>query len=105
MDIVFTEDVDNIKVDNITNRVITEATYILVGTKGSVNDVCKRRVVFNKKESVYIDFEDLTKELVLRWLENELGPNEIKAMKIGIEAKLKLATEKPIEVDAPWAGE
>jgi hypothetical protein len=87
--------------DNKDN-VVYQVYYALEGLNKDNNDIAHSTgdVIFGVIENPeFIDYENLTEDIVLQWVLNELGEEKINYHKKDIENKLNI---KRIEVSLPW---
>jgi len=87
--ITFTEKISHIEVtqiDELTN-VIKKCRYTISGELNNRTVTSFKEVILNDPiANDFVDFNSLTEELVLSWVHNKIGQNDVEALKRGIES-------------------
>jgi hypothetical protein len=95
--------------DGMSN-ILKSVRFTITGSNGQAGHKNTMPVFLDDPETnSFIEYADLTEEMVMQWVINKLGQEEIDALKNGIDAVLNAqpdpnAPPKVIRVSAPWAG-
>ena len=57
---------------------------------------------FERPEEDMIDFEDLTKELVISWIQEKMGAEQIETMESALQAQIEEQKSPTKASDIPW---
>lgn len=57
---------------------------------------------YTQSEEDYIPFEDLTKEIVVGWVEKLLGKEKIEKIILSLEEQIENQKNPPIKTGLPW---
>ena len=106
--ITFTEKISHIEVttkDDLTN-VVKKCRYTISGELNNKIATSFKEVVLDDPEANdFVDFNELTEELVLSWVHDKIGLNDVEALKKGIESIFDspAPVSKPLTlVSEPW---
>ena len=99
MSVTFTIDISNAKSTNMNgmNNIIKEVKLSIKGTDGA-NTVTNFFPVKldNPEAENFIDYENLTRDQILKWVVDKVGEDQINSLKTGITSELRdKQTEDP----------
>jgi hypothetical protein len=87
-----------------SNGLMIEAIWRVVGTEGT-DEVSGHGSVFlegKPDEPGFIPYEDLTEQIVLGWVKEDLGAEKVSEIEGGLVARLQKAKD-PVTPGVPWA--
>jgi hypothetical protein len=93
-------------VDGLQDYVVT-AMYNVTGVDGEFSSSLDNTASFSVKEgSEFIPYADLTEEIVLGWIQEELGENGIISITASIQGQIDSQINPPVtsqNTPLPWA--
>jgi hypothetical protein len=106
MSITYTWFIDQIKINqNLKPNFVTEVSWGLRATDEIKKAVVQSNLNFEQLSSVFVPYESLTEEIVIKWVQEKLGNQMIESYK----DSLKLQIESSVEtvktsqaVTLPW---
>jgi hypothetical protein len=106
--ITFTEKISHIEVVNggELNNVVKKCRYTISGELNNKTATSFKEVVLDDPvANDFVNFDELTEALVLSWVHNKIGQDDVTALKEGLEAifSSEAPVAKPLTpAPAPW---
>lgn len=73
------------------------ANYEVIGTDDTYTFSISNKARFStEKASIFIPYEDLTNDIVIGWIKQELGPNGITSIEAAIEGQINSQKNPPV---------
>jgi hypothetical protein len=107
--ITFTEKISHIQIaeiDGLTN-VVKKCRYTISGELNNKTATSFKEVVLDDPiANDFVNFDELTEELVLSWVHDKIGQDDVTALKEGLEAIF--SSEAPVAkqltpIQSPWS--
>ena len=85
---------------------VTNAHYTVTAKDGVNSTFCYGTVGFVDRPETMIPYDELTKEIVIGWVQSNLGENGVRAIEDNLNAQIEAQVNPPIRPEIlpiPWA--
>jgi hypothetical protein len=99
------------KIDNLTysvfekqnSNVVNNISWSLLGTDGIFSGAIRgvESVLFDESKP-FIAYSDLTEDVVVEWVKNCIGEQQINVLKLDIDAQIKTQANPTTSSGLPW---
>lgn len=86
----------------IKDGFVYRAYYRVRAEKDGAHARITNLVDFPDRPEYLIPYEDLTEDLVLKWVKDELGPQKLSAIEQHLALELEKALHPKVEAGVPW---